>query len=59
MVSYDNSVFNISASILSILVFQYMGLRSYFGGNYQVKLSKYSIQGSQLFENSFYNSIGF
>ena len=35
MPSYDNSIFNISASIFSIVVF-----RSLFSGNYHIKLSK-------------------
>ena len=38
MMSYNNSIFDISASILSILVFRYIGFRSHFGGNHHVKL---------------------
>ena len=36
MMSYDNSIFNISAKMFSILVLQ--EFRSRFGGNYHVKI---------------------
>ena len=39
MMSYNNSIFNISASIFLIIVFQYR-LRSSFGGNHYLKPSK-------------------
>ena len=42
MMSYDNLIFNISSVIFSILVFRCrVKVRSRFGGNYHVKLSKY------------------
>ena len=40
IMSYNNSIFNISALIFPILVFRYIGFWSHFGGNYHGKVSK-------------------